>query len=193
MKTPPPTLSPFLRSNSQGLLLADLFLDASEEHSLTQLAEAAGTAVPTSMREVDRLVEAGFALDRRIGATRLVRANAEHPMFAAVRELVLYAYGPIAVLTPLIKEIKGVKKAFIYGSWAARVQGEAGADPGDIDVLLVSNLNSFDTYEIGIQASAVMKREVNVQNISEKDWSSAESGFVRTVKSRPLIELKIAD
>lgn len=192
MKTSAPTLSPLLRSDAQGLLLADLFLDPSEERSLSQMAKTAGTAVPTAMREVDRLVEAGFAMDRRIGATRLVRANANHPMFGAVRELVLYAYGPVAVLTPLITKIKGVEKAYIYGSWAARVQGEPGADPGDIDVLLVSNLNSFDAYEIGKEASEVMKREVNVQNISKEAWESAESGFVKTLKSRPLIELKLA-
>jgi predicted nucleotidyltransferase len=193
MKTSAPTLSPLLRSDAQGLLLADLFLDPTEEHSLTQMAKTAGTAVPTAMREVDRLVEAGFALDRRVGATRLVRANANHPMFGAVRELALYAYGPVAVLTPLITKVKGVEKAYIYGSWAARVQGEPGADPGDIDVLLVSNLNSFDAYEIGKEASEVMKREVNVQNISKEAWDSAESGFVKTLKSRPIIELKLAN
>lgn len=192
MKTSAPTLSPLLRSDAQGLLLADLFLDPSEEHSLTQMANTAGTAVPTAMREVDRLVEAGFALDRRVGVTRLVRANANHPMFGAVRELVLYAYGPIAVLTPLLRKVEGIEKAYIYGSWASRVQGEPGADPGDIDVLLVSNLNSFNAYEIGKEASEVMKREVNVQNINKEAWDSAESGFVKTLKSRPIIELKLA-
>jgi predicted nucleotidyltransferase len=144
------------------------------------------------MREVDRLVEAGFALDRRVGNTRLVKANANHPMFSAVRELVLYAYGPVAVLSPIIRKINGVSKAYIYGSWAARVQGEPGADPGDIDVLLVSNLTSFDAYEIGQEASKIMKREVNVQNISTEAWDTADSGFVKTLKSKPLIELNLA-
>lgn len=192
MKISAPTLSPLLRSDAQGLLLADLFLDPSEEHSLTQMANTAGTAVPTAMREVDRLVEAGFALDRRIGATRLVRANANHPMFGAVRELVLYAYGPVAVLTPLLRKVEGIEKAYIYGSWAARVKGEPGADPGDIDVLLISDLTSFETYEIGKKASEIMRRDVNVYNFSELEWESADSGFVKTVKSRPIIELNLA-
>ncbi len=192
MKTSAPTLSPLLRSDAQGLLLADLFLDPSEEHSLTQMANTAGTAVPTAMREVDRLVEAGFALDRRVGATRLVRANANHPMFGAVRELVLYAYGPVAVLTPLLRKVEGIEKAYIYGSWAARVKGEPGADPGDIDVLLISDLTSFETYEIGKKAADIMRRDVNVYNLSEVEWESADSGFVKTVKSRPIIELDLA-
>lgn len=192
MKTSAPTLSPLLRSDAQGLLLADLFLDPAEEHSLSQMANTAGTAVPTAMREVDRLVEAGFALDRRVGATRLVRANANHPMFGAVRELVLYAYGPVAVLTPLLRKVEGIEKAYIYGSWAARVKGEPGADPGDIDVLLISDLTSFETYEIGKKAADIMRRDVNVYNLSEVEWESADSGFVKTVKSRPIIELDLA-
>lgn len=191
MKTSAPTLAPLLRSDAQGLLLADLFLDPSEEHSLSQMANTAGTAVPTAMREVDRLVEAGFALDRRIGATRLVRANANHPMFGAVRELVLYAYGPVAVLTPLLRKVKGVEKAYIYGSWAARISGISGLDPGDIDVLLISKLSSFEIFEIGKKASEIMKREVNVHNLSNEEWKSKESGFVKDIKSKKMIEINL--
>lgn len=193
MKTSAPTLSPLLRSDAQGLLLADLFLDPSEEHSLSQMANTAGTAVPTAMREVDRLVEAGFALDRRIGNTRLVRANSQHPMFAPIRELVLYSYGPVAVLTPLVREVTGIKKAFIYGSWASRISGHPGMDPGDIDVLLIGEVPSRVRSKIGTQATDIMGREVNVHNLSEKDWNAASSGFVKTVKARPMIELQLAD
>lgn len=191
MKTSAPSLAPFLRSDAQGLLLADLFVDPTQEHSLSQLANSAGTAVPTVMREVDRLVESGFALDRRIGNTRLVRANAEHPIFGVIRELVLYAYGPIAVLTPLVRELKGVKKAYIYGSWAARVKGNPGADPGDIDVLIISDLSSYETYEIGQKATEIIGKEVHVHNLSEAVWNAADSGFVKTVKSREIVELEI--
>jgi predicted nucleotidyltransferase len=155
------------------------------------MANTAGTAVPTAMREVDRLVEAGFALDRRVGNTRLVRANADHVMFGAIRELVLYAYGPVAVLTPLLRKIKGIEKAYIYGSWAARVSGISGSDPGDIDVLLISKLSSFETFEIGKEASGVMKREVNVHNLSKAEWESKESGFVKDIKSKKMIEIKL--
>lgn len=191
MKTSAPTLSPLLRSDAQGLLLADLFLDASAEHSLSELAASSGTAVPTAMREVDRLVEAGFALDRRVGATRLVRANADHPMFGAIRELVLYAYGPVAVLTPLLRKTMGIDQAYIYGSWAARITGTSGKDPADIDVLLISGLSSFETYQIATQATQIMKRQVNVHNLSEAEWNSTESGFVKDLKSREMIEINL--
>lgn len=193
MKTPAPTLSPLLRSDAQGLLLAELFLNPSEEHSLSQMATSAGTAVPTAMREVDRLVEAGFALDRRVGNTRLVRANADHAMFGAIRELVLYAYGPVAVLTPIVRELTGVKQAFIYGSWAARISGEPGLDPGDIDVLIIGEVSSRVRSDVGMRATDLMGREVNVNNLSSGEWERAESGFVKTVKSRPMIELQLGD
>jgi predicted nucleotidyltransferase len=105
---------------------------------------------------------------------------------------VLYAYGPIAVLTPMVRKLAGVKKAFIYGSWAERVSGKPGADPGDIDVLLIMDGSSYEAFEIAAEATKVMGREVNVQNVSEESWNNADSGFVKTIKSRPLVELDLA-
>ena len=193
MKTFAPSLSPLLRSDAQGLLLAQLFLDASKQHSVSALASVAGVSVSSAMREVDRLVEAGFVVEKRIGRTRLISANAGHQIFGAVRELVLYAYGPVAVLTPLVNQISGVKRAFIYGSWAARISGQTGNDPGDIDVLLVGEVTSRVRSELGAAAAEVMGREVNVHNLSEKDWLAQESGFIKTVKARPMIELQLGD
>jgi len=193
MKNCAPSLAPLLRSDAQGLMLAELFIDPTKEHSLSALAQSSGTAVPTVMRDVNRLVEAGFAIDRRVGATRLVRANSQHPVFSAVRELVLYAYGPIAVLTPMMGKIKNLRKAFIYGSWAERVSGSAGEDPGDIDVLLIMAGSSYDAFEIAAEATKAMGREVNVQNVSEEEWNTANSAFVKTVKSKPLIELDLGE
>lgn len=192
MKTLPPTLSPLLRSNSQGLLLAELYLNPEREHSITQLAAASATALPTALREVDRLQLAGFVLGRKLGQTRLIQANVDHPMFTQVRDLVLFAYGPVAVLTPLVQEVSGLKQAFIYGSWAARISGEPGADPGDIDVLFIGDVSSRQASEVGTKATKIMGREVHVHNLSEVSWNSEDSGFVKTVKSRPMIQLHLA-
>jgi DNA-binding Lrp family transcriptional regulator len=191
MKTPAPTLSPILRSDAQGLLLAALYLDPKQEKTLTELAETASVSLATVQRDIDRLEEAGFVTGRKIGPTRLVKPNVDHPIFKTIQDLVLYAYGPIAVITPLLKKIEGLQKAFIYGSWAARIKGKPGPDPQDIDLMLIMDGSNYAAYELAEKATKIMGRVVNVNNLSPEVFEKAESGFVKTIKSRPKVELQI--
>ena len=55
----------------------------------------------------------------------------------------------------------GIESAFIYGSWARRYQGETGAPPGDIDLLVVGSVQVDDVYDVMEMASARLSREVN--------------------------------
>ena len=47
MKVAPPVLAPLLRSDTQGRILAEVFVDPEREHSVTSLANHAGTSLPT--------------------------------------------------------------------------------------------------------------------------------------------------
>ena len=67
--------------------------------------------------------------------------------------------------------------------------GESGADPGDVDVLLIGNFDRSLAFEIAREASALIGKQVHVNNLSEEEWNSKELGFVKTVQSRPMIQL----
>lgn len=191
MKTKFPTLSPLLRSDSQGLMLAALYLDASREFTLSELARVAGSSVPSIMRDVDRLIEAEYLLDRRVGKSRLVRVNVEHPLTRPLSEIVLYAYGPQVVIHREIAGLKNVQRAFIFGSWAERIMGTPGHNPGDIDVLLIGDISMRQASDVSARASSIMGREVSVQVMGEQDWKNGEGSFLKTVKSRPLVAVEI--
>jgi DNA-binding transcriptional ArsR family regulator len=192
MKVSPPTLAPFLRSDAQGLLLAELYLHSEVEVSVSSLAKAGGMSIASAMREVDRLVGAGFATERKVGQTRLVRVNSNHPTFAPMQFLVLYGYGPVLVLRELLAGRAGIAEAYIFGSWAERIRGTAGPDPADIDVLCIGSISSRDAFAIAKEAMERLHREVNVHNLSADEWTKADSGFVKTVKSKPLVRIELA-
>ncbi len=88
MKVAVPSLSPLFRSDTQGRLLAAVFVAPDEEHSITALAKRAGTSVPTALREIDRAESAGVVTVRRLGNTRLVRANTRHLLYDSIHRLV---------------------------------------------------------------------------------------------------------
>lgn len=191
VKASVPTISPLLRSDAQGNLLAELLLKPAHERTLTELTAAVGVTMPTVHREVDRLVTAGFLTERRSGRNRYVRANLEHPLYGPVRQIIEYAYGPRVVLPRLLAPVDGIEDAYVYGSWAARMNGEEGADPADIDVLVVGRPDRADLYDAAAAAQSELGREVNIRSVSRDRWEVAGEPFLQTVKSRPLVRLDL--
>lgn len=190
MKASYPSLMPILRSDVQGKILAILMVNKDLEYSVSDLANRVETSLPTALREIRRLEQVQLVTVRPAGNMQLVRANRDHKLFAALTEIVLYSFGPVEVLRGLFSELEGVHEAFIYGSWAERYQGVPGVDPGDIDVLLVGDFDRSQAFDLALKATHIIGKEVAVNNLSAKDWNEAESGFIRTVQSRPLVNLR---
>jgi hypothetical protein len=191
MKPRVPLLSPLLRSDTQGRLLAQLFAHPERDFAVSELARLAQATLPTALRDVDRLVEAGYLTERRMGRNRMVRANAAHPLFVPLSQIVIYGYGPTAVLPDLLRDVPGIDAAYIFGSWAARLEGQPGADPNDIDLLIVGDTEPSQFYDLAREATQALGREVNINVVTPSRWNRADDGFIQTVKTRPLIELEL--
>lgn len=194
MKTLPSTLTPFVRSDVSGALLAETLGHPDEEFSLAELGRLIGAGPGVVHKEIGRLVGAGVLRDRTVGRNRMVRANVEHPLFSLMGDLIAATYGPIPVLRELLAGIDGVAAAYIYGSWAARRQGEAGEFPRDIDVLVVGVAPRRALADAAGKASARIGVDVNISRVSPEEWAADEpSPFLATVKSRPMVELLSRD
>lgn len=108
-------------------------------------------------------------------------------------ELLGVTYGPIPVLTRLLAGFPGVTQAYVYGSWAARYRGEGGEAPNDVDVLVVGNPDRDALYEVADEARKALGREVNIRPLTAEVWDDLQpSGFIATVKSRPMVELDLS-
>jgi hypothetical protein len=130
-----------LRSDTQGRLLARILADPAREHNLTELVEWTGSSMPTVSREVDRAERAGIVRSRKTGPTRLVRADEDHPLCSAVRQLILGTDGPPAVIAETFIGLAGAQAVVLFGSWAARDAGQPGRSPNDIDVLVIGDVD----------------------------------------------------
>jgi len=193
MKTSSPTLLPLLRSEAQGEIIARIMLDPDAERSLSEIAHEAGVSVATATREVDKLVQAGLVVERRVGTARLVQADQSDPAFRPLADLLAVTYGPVVILERLLSGVSGVEHAYVYGSYAARRAGEKGGSPQDIDVLVVGSASRDALFDVAAEASRRVRREVNIRRLSSKAWADGSDSFVTTVKSRPLIELDVSD
>jgi DNA-binding transcriptional ArsR family regulator len=191
VKMPVPVLSPLLRSDAQGELLALLFLRPDEEFSLSEIARRVGVSLPTVHAEIGRLVASGLILERRLGQARLVRANPEHILARPLTELLELTYGPVAVLPQVLADLNGVREAYVYGSWAARRLGEPGPAPRDLDVVVIGSPTRAQLVEASLVAGRRLHREVNITRIAPAVWDAGDDLFVRTLTSRPLVRLDL--
>ncbi|GAA1504113.1 ArsR family transcriptional regulator [Dactylosporangium maewongense] len=186
-------LLPLLRSPFQGELLAWLFLHPDGEFSLIELARRLGVSHATASREADRLVSSGLVLERRMGNLRLIRSNQSTVVTRPLTELLAVTFGPMAIVGELLAPIRGVDRAYIYGSWAARYQGEPGPVPGDLDVIVVGAADPDDVFEAAGTAQRRLGREVNVRIVTPAAWAApGDDPFLQSVQTRPLFELDLA-
>ncbi|CAN5753298.1 ArsR family transcriptional regulator [soil metagenome] len=192
MKVKAPPLLPILRSGVQARLLTALLLDPERELSVTDLAEISETSVPTAVREVDRAEQAGIVRSRNVGRTRLVAADTGSFAYEPLRELLLRAFGPLAVVTHEFADIDGVGQLFIFGSWAARYAGDGGHEPRDVDVLIVGMPDRGSAYDAAERAECQLHRPVQVTVRTVEQWEDPGSDpFLVEVQRRPLVEIDL--
>jgi DNA-binding transcriptional ArsR family regulator len=185
MRTEAPLLAPIFRSDGQARLLSTLLLTG-DELSVTDLAKRAGLAYPTVHREVARLVDAGILTERQVGRTRLIRANDESPLVGPLREILTVATGPVVVLAEELGRIDGIESAFLYGSFAARMLGDAGPAPHDIDVMVLGEPDVDAVYEACTRVEAAVHRPVNPTILTPEEFA-APSGFLDNVRNGPAV------
>lgn len=187
-----PPLLPIFRSRQQVELLALLLGDPELELSLSDLAARLGMAYSSVHREIDRAEAAGVVLSRKVGNTRLVRANTAGPYFDGLAQVLTRAFGVPTVLAEALRSVDGITSAYVYGSWAARFLGTEGQRPvEDIDVLVLGDPDRDRLYARIGRVEARLGRPVQI-TIRDADWLTAGDGsFHATVVSRPLVPIPL--
>lgn len=191
-RAPAPSLLPILRSQQQGELLYLLLSRPDDEYGLTDLTNRTGVPYASVHREVERAETAGLLTTRRIGRTRLVRANRESPYFAGLADVLAKAFGPSIVLAEALAPVGGVDRAFIFGSWAEAHSGKAPNRPvGDIDLLVLGEPDRDEIYGALAGVEARLGREVQIV-IRNARWLDEGSGsFHANVASGALVPLNL--
>jgi DNA-binding Lrp family transcriptional regulator len=191
-KTSSPPLLPIFRSRQQVELLALILGDPESETSISDLSAQLGIPFASVHREVERAERAGVLTSRKIGNTRLVRADTSSPYFDGLSAVLVRAFGVPAVLGRAMSGLFYIDQAFVFGSWASRYLGEEAERPvQDIDLLVLGEPDRNALYERIEKATKKLGREVQV-TIRDSDWITNGTGsFHDTVVSRPQVPIVI--
>lgn len=171
-------------------VLAVLFGNPGRSFYANEVIALAQSGTGAVQRELASLSEAGLLTVRRQGNQKHYQANADAPVFAELRGLVLKTMGLADVLrvalAPLAPQIA---QAFVYGS-VAKQQDTAASD---IDVMIVSDdLSYADVFGALESATATLGRKVNPTLYTPAEIAKRignDNVFVTRVQRQPKIWL----
>ncbi len=189
MRTQPPAIAPFFRSQLQARLLAALLLGTTEEVGAPELQDRLGASRSGINQELGRLLDAGILTRRMVGRSALYRPAEDSPLVEPLRTLVERTVGVEPELRRALAAVDGVEAAAIYGSWAA---GTSVRPLSDVDVLVIGDTNADELERAIRRVERLAGREVNLTRYDRDDWLERVrlgSGFARTVLDRPRIAL----
>ena len=163
------SLSAALFGRTRRAILALLYGHPDEAYYLRHLARSGGLGVGAVQREVKRLTEAGILLRTVRGHQVYYQANAECPIFAELKGLVVKTAGVADVLRQALAPLAGrIKVAFIYGSVGRLQQKNAS----DVDLMVVGAV-SFSAVVAALHAAQdLIHREINPTVYSPAEFRS---------------------
>lgn len=165
-----------------------LFATADRELHLRDLERQSGLNVKTVQDELEKLSQADLITSRRDGNRRYFRANASHPLFADLQQIVLKTAGLRDVLAGALAGLAGVEVAFVFGSLAA----DAGKAASDVDLLVIGDAGLRKLAPVLRGAGEKLGREINpvAMSVAEFAKGRAKSPFLVDVLGKPKLFVK---
>lgn len=186
----PASLADALFPKVRQRVLAVLFGTPDRSFYANEVIALAQSGTGAVQRELTGLSEAGLLTVSKQGNQKHYQANADAPIFAELRGLVLKTMGLADVLrVALIPLAAQIDLAFVYGS-VARQQDTAHSD---IDVMIVSpSLGYADVFGALESANTTLGRKVNPTLYTPADLAKRieqDNAFVTRVLQQPKIWL----
>lgn len=186
----PSSLADALFPKGRQRVLAVLFGNPGRSFYANEVIALAQSGTGAVQRELAALSEAGLLTVTRQGKQKHYQANADAPVFAELRGLVLKTMGLADVLSAALGPLASqIDLAFVYGS-VARQQDTAHSD---IDLMIVSaGLAYAEVFGALESACATLGRQVNPTLYTPAELAkriSQDNAFVTRVLQQPKIWL----
>ncbi len=144
-----------------------LFADPAAELHLRELTRRSGLTLGTLQTELAKLLAADLVTSSRDGNRRYYRANAAHPLFPDLQQLVLKTSGLREVVAEALRGVKNIEVAFVFGSLATG----PGKAASDIDLLVIGDAGLRTLAPRLRPAAERLGREINTVTMSAAEFA----------------------
>ncbi len=157
----------FLTKN-QSLLLRLFYTNPKKSFYMQEIGKIIGKKPGVFQRMLNTLVEEGLLKSEYRANARYFQANTDNPLYPEFRKIIAKSAGVETSLRDLVEQIKDIKIAILYGSFA---KGTDRKD-SDIDLLIVGKPKAEDKLLKKLPIlEKEMQREINYKLYSEKEFS----------------------
>jgi predicted nucleotidyltransferase len=134
----------------------------------SEIADQLGLDISNATKALGRLVREGLAVKEKRGGHWFYRLNHDYPLLPEIRKIILFKYGLKQVLEKELRKLKGIKEAYIYGSYARdRLEAES-----DIDILLVGSHQASAGQKILSDLEKYFGREFNAVDMDRQEFDA---------------------
>ena len=172
-------------TKTQLLLLRLFYTNPEKSFYMQEVAKIIGKKAGVFQRTLNALVEEGLLKSEYRANARYFQANTKHSLYPEFRKIIAKGAGGIEdSLKNLVKRIKDIKTAILYGSFAKGTERKNS----DIDLLIVGKPEVEDKL---LKKLPVMEKEIQ-REINYKLYSEKEFRKKRKEKD-PFLEEVLAD
>lgn len=163
------------KSTLKKRLLAYFFTNPESQLYLREIANLIHVD-PTNLSRALRDFEAeGVFISVKRGNQKYFSLNRKYPLFEELKSTIFKTVGVSGTLKTLFKKWPGIKRAFIYGSFAKNSERASS----DIDLCLVIKKSEFKEEALLKELHALEKqlgREISYIFFSEEEWNKKVMG-----------------
>lgn len=179
-----------LFTKGQQRVLGVLFGNPGRSFYANEIISLAASGTGAVQRELARLESAGLVTVTRVGKQKHYQANADAPVFAELRALVLKTSGLADLLRGALAPLAGeIRAAFVYGSVAKHEDTAAS----DIDLMVISDTLAYaDLFATLEEATSHLGRPINPTVYTPAELTRRirqGNAFVKRVLAHPKIWL----
>lgn len=176
-----------LKSKITCAVLGDLFLHRHRSFYVNECARRLGLDSGNLTRKLKELETAGLLRSEARGKERYYSLNPSFPLLEEYRKIVLKTIGIEAQIRSALKDVSGIQRSFLFGSYAAGRMDEAS----DVDLVVIGNHRTLDLQRKIASVQKKLSREINLISISPKEYEKKKKShpFFRALEKRPRVEL----
>ena len=146
-----------IKSKTRASILGLFFNNPEKEYYLRQIEQLIGYSAGNIRREISRLESDGLFLSRNMGNIKLYKLNTDYPLYNEIRNIIRKTIGIEGGLKAILKNMKNIDFAFIYGSFAAERENALS----DIDVIVIGNVKPKEAKRLFFEYQSKIGREIN--------------------------------
>lgn len=169
-------------------LLTLFFTSPSREYYLRQLQRILGHSAGSIRRELIKFQQDNLFKTKKVGNLLYYSLDATHPLFNEMKNIVSKTVGAEGSLRNTLLKVKGIKSAFIYGSFASKKEKAAS----DIDLMVIGDQDTSILNEKFAGLERRLRREINLTIYSPHEYKTkkrAKRGFIMELLKSPKIML----